>query len=327
MGSLFGRKDAPKPSPPPRASKTLDQMVPPVSREVADRSRPMTAPEVDLKGKLPAPVAEALDPALGRGCRALLIDPEEEETRFFALFEDHLEELGRSPVAGHADLLALLDFCKGGAISLGPARYRLEAFKSFNEFGDRLTLQFFEEGTLDHEGFLERRQANIRLVNRLKPATALTARNELDLDAVVRRNPRERPFVDCLVEEGLLTPEQLQRVPGGEGFVLRVLQGHVFPRKMAASALAKYLGVEYVDVEAVSFSKEAARLLDKEWELRRQVVPFAQEGEVLRVAMMDPTDSALVAEIEQRTGLRVLASLSAAQDILAMTHKAHKRDD
>lgn len=328
MGSLFGKKGSAKTTErKPRARPTLDQIAPPVARDVEDRNAPMKAPEVDLKSKIPAAVSTHLDRCLTDGCRALLLDPEEEETRFFAVFEDHLEEIGRAPVSGHAALLSLLDSTKGGAITVGALRYRLEMFKSFNEFGDRLTVQFFEESRFSGEEIMERRQANIRLVNRLKPATSLTAKNEADIYATIQRNPRERSFAQVLQADGALTEEQIAKVEPGDEYELRLLQHNIFPRKVAALSLAHYLGVEYVDVEEVHFSKEAARLLDKEWELQNQVVPFAQDGQDLKVAMMDPTDTAVVAAIEERTGCKVRPFLSAAQDILVMVHKGHKRDD
>jgi len=326
MGSLFGRTDS-QPGARRRGPRTLDQVVPPVSQEVEDRTRPMTAPEVDLKGKLPAAVAGKIDSILTREGRALLANPEEEETRWFAVFDEHLEELGRSPVAEHAGTLEILDSCRGGAITVQGVRHRLEIFKSFNEFGDRLVLQFFEEGRFDTEKSLERRQENIRLVNRLKPATSLTAKNEADIYGVLLRNPREKSFVDLAVQEGLLTREQVERIPPGDEYELRVLQGNIFPRKMAAMTLAHYLGVDYLDVEATSFSKEAARLLTREWELDKQVVPFAQDGQELKVAMMDPTDAGLLAELTEKTGLKIRPFCSAAQDIVGMIQKAHKRED
>ena len=327
MGSLFRRKGSAPVRDRRRRPVTLDDLVPPPSREVEDRSRPMTAPEVDLKGKLPPAVAERLDPVLVEGCRAVLANPEEQEARWFGIFPDRLVELGRSPMQEYPRLLEILDHCKGGAITVEGTRYRLESFKSFNDFGDRLTLQFFEEGRFDAEQSIERRRENIQLVNRLKPATSLTAKNELDLYRVVQRSPRERSFVDVLVGEGVLTPEQLERTPPGEEYELRVLQGNILPRKVAALALAHYLGVEYIDVEATTFSKEAARLLDKEWELEQQVVPFARDDQDLKVAMLDPTDAELVSQIAERTGCRVRAYCSAAQDIMVMIHKGHKRDD
>ncbi len=327
MGSFFGHGQTRKPQAPKRASKSLDELVPPPSREVEDRNRPMTAPEVDLKGKLPAGAADRLAEVLEAGGRAILANPEEEEVRWFAVHEDHIEEIGRSPVADYDNRLALLESCRGGGITLRDARYRIEAFKSFNEFGDRLVLQFFEEGRFTSDEAIERRQENIRLVNRLKPATSLTARNERDIARAIANNPRTRSFIDILLEEGVLTRDEIDQVPAGADFELRLLQTHIFPRKVAALALAHYLGVDYIDVEAATFSKEAARLLEKDWELERQVVPFARDGDELRVAMADPTDAGLLEELSQLTGCRIRPYCSAAQDIVGMIHKAHKRDD
>jgi hypothetical protein len=328
MGSFFGRGENRKPQAPKRAyKKSLNELVPPLSREVEDRESPMTAPEVDLKGKLPAGVAERLGEVLETGGRALLANPEEEEVRWFALHEDHIEEIGRSPVAEYDHQLFLLESCRDGAITFRESRYRLEAFKAFNEFGDRLVLQFFEEGRFTGDEAIERRQENIRLVNRLKPATSLTARNELDIARTIANNPRPHSFVDILLKEEVLTPEEIDQVPAGADFELRLLQSHIFPRKVAALALAHYLEVDYIDVEAAPFSKEAARLLDKDWELEKQVVPFARDGEELKVAMADPTDAALLEELARLTECRIRPYCSAAQDIVGMIHKAHKRDD
>jgi len=43
--------------------------------------------------------------------------------------------------------------------------------------------------------------------------------------------------------------------------------------------------------------------------------------------MADPTDVGLLAELARLTGCRIRPYCSAAQDIVGMIHKAHKRDD
>ncbi|HXE71096.1 MAG TPA: hypothetical protein VNO81_00420 [Candidatus Nitrosotenuis sp.] len=328
MGSLFkkgkevrgkGKAASPRPYSP--------VLPPPAPREVIDPKAPMRSPAVDLKGKLPKEVADRLDEQVEAGARGLLLDPEEQETRIFAFFEDRLVELGRTPVAGHTELLYKVNACRDGAIEVAGRRYRLEPYTAFSDFGDRLVVQFFEEGKFTDEQAVERKKDNIRLVNRLKPATSLTWKNQLDIFACIQKNPRPTPFHQILLQDGLVDQEKLDRLAGREPFELAVLQEYVYPRKAAASALARYLGVEYVDVEEVAFSKPAARLLPKDWELEKQVVPFAQSGDELKVAMMDPTDSDLIAEIQERTRLKVKAYCSAAQDIMVMVHKAHKKED
>lgn len=327
MGSLFGlRQEEKRPEPveTPLADLPVVAVLP---EETTPPGEPLVAPEVDLSGKLPSFALEALPALLARDCLAYLADPEEEDTRWFAVFGDHLEELGQTPVAGHKAMIAGLTECESGAVTFGDKRFRLEVFVSFNEFGDRFSLQFFEEGRYDYDEAIERRRLNVRLVNKLKPATSLTARNEVDIARVVDANERTPSFTSILVKLDLLEAAKLEAVPEGPDYTLRVLKNSVFPRKMAAEALAQYLGAEYLDVENVDFSRKVARSLDEAWELEKQVVPFAKDGGVLKVAMMDPTDQATMDAIAEKTGLKVVPYCSAAQDILVMVTKAHKKDD
>ncbi|MEW6278656.1 MAG: hypothetical protein AB1758_08555 [Candidatus Eremiobacterota bacterium] len=327
MGSLFRGKQEPKKAAKRDSRQRLAaQMPPPIPSEMIDPKAKLVSPEVDFKGKLPADVAEKLDEHIAAGARGLLVDPEDEETRIFAFYDDRIAELGRAPVAGHNDLLGVIDLCKSGAFTSGPKRYRIENFKSLSDFGDRLVVNFFEEGAQDDEEILNRRKENIRLVNRLKPATSLSRKNVLDMLEVIRRNPREKPFHEVLLEDQLITPAQYDRVKDHEDVLQALMTDYVFPRKAAAAALAAYLGVDYVDVEAVDLDKAAARKLDREYALKNQVVPFKEDKEKVQVAMMDPTNQALIDEVAARCERKVIPFCSAAQDIMVMIHKAHKRD-
>lgn len=317
MGSLFGKKKGPE---------TKRRAAAPPSEAAGETTAVLKAPEVDLATTLPPEAAARLEQHLLAGARGLLIDPEDEETRIFAFYDDRLVELGSCDVADHGKLLDEINDCRNGAVSAQGRRFGIQAFQSLSDFGDRLVVNFMEEGKYDLDGLLARRTANVRLINALKPATSLTRKNILDIHRVVQQNPRDKPFLDVLVEDELVTSAQADQVRGAEDPVLAVLQAHVLPRKAAASALARYLGVEYVDVEAVSFDKRAARKLDKAWSLKQQVVPFAESQGRLKVAMMNPTDRPLIEQITGKTGCEVTAYLSAAQDIMVMVHKAYKLD-
>lgn len=326
MGSLFGKKKEEKKKRLSREARLAARMPPIKPSEDIDPKAVLKASEVDLKGKLPPDAASVVDEHIQAKCRGLLVDPEDEETRIFAVYEDKLVELGRADVEGHDELLRQLKMCVGGAVTVGGARYQMQDFESLSDFGSRLALNFFEEGKYATEEILNRRKENIRLINRLKPATSLTRKNTLDIHQTVLNKARDRDFLDILLEEDVVTAEVVEAARTQEQPLLTVLQNQVLPRKAAASALARYLGVEYLDVESVSFDKRAARLLEKDWALTKQVVPYAKDGDTLRVAMMDPTAEELIDEVAQKTGLEVRAVCSAAQDIMVMIHKAHKLD-
>ncbi len=325
MGSLFKGK--------PKESKTAAttsrprlaaQMPPALPSEMIDPKAKLTSRDVDFRGRIGEEAASKLDEVILAGARGLLIDPEDEETRIFAFYDDRIAEIARQPLAGHQELLASLDTCRDGAFASNSRRWRIENFRSLSDFGDRMVVNFFEEGVLGDEEIYNRRKENIRLVNRLKPATSLSRKNVLDLLALLRRTPKEKPFTEVLLEDQLITMAQYDRVKDSPDVLESVLTDYVFPRKAAASALARYLGADYIDVEAVDLDKRAARRLDKEWALKNQAVPFSEDKERIQVAFMDPTDTALQEEIARLTERRVMPYCSAAQDIMVMIHKAHK---
>lgn len=327
MGSLF--KGKPKDTATRGSSsrqKLSAQMPPPIPSEMIDPKAKLVSREVDLKGRLGEEAASKLDDAILNGARGLLIDPEDEETRIFAFYDDKIAELARQPLAGHQELLTNLDHCRDGAFSSLDKRWRIENFRSLSDFGDRMVVNFFEEGVMNDEEIYNRRKENIRLVNKLKPATSLSRKNVNDMLALLRRTPRDKPFTEILLEDQLITPAQFERVKDAPDVLEAVLTDYVFPRKAAASALARYLGADYIDVEAVDLDKKAARRLEKEWALKNQAVPFSEDKERIQVAFMDPTDTALQEEIARMTERRVMPYCSAAQDIMVMIHKAHKRD-
>ncbi len=327
MGSFFKNKaDSKAKYKRSREAKLMSKMPPIKSSEPIDPKAVLKAPDVDLKGKLPKEAAEVVCDHILAGCRGILIDPEDEETRIFAIYEDRLVEIGGCDVKSHADLLYRLKACVGGAVTCGEKRYQIQEFESLSDFGSRLVLNFFEEGKFDTEAILQRRRENIKLVNKLKPATSLTRKNILDLHRVVTHTKSDQDFLSILLKNQLISQELYDKANQQDDPVMYALHNQVLPRKAAASALADYLEIEYVDVEAVDFDKRTARLLDKEWALQNQVVPYGKQGDRILVAMMDPTDSALIKSLEEKLGCGVEVACSAAQDIMVMIHKAHKAD-
>lgn len=292
-----------------------------------DLSKPMTAPEVPLREELPGCVSSELTAVLHQGCWSLLLVPEEEFTRWFAIFDDSLRELGRTPIAEHDDYLQRLHGCASGAITLeGGRRFRIEDSRSFNEFGDRYTLQFFEEGAFTCDESIERRRKNIRLVNRLKPADAVTAKNEDSLAAVLTKAHLTGAYLDHLVKDGLLGAEQRAQAGDVEAEFLPLLRGLNIPRKMAAIALADCLGVEYLEIGSEYFDKEVTHLFSAAWKYEHQVFPFIIEKGILRAALADPTDIETIQALEKAAQVPVRVYCSAARDIDNMIRKAHKDD-
>ncbi len=286
----------------------------------------MEAPEVDLHRELPERVAAVLDEILHEGCRGLLLDPEEEFTRWYVFFDNELRELDRTPIDKHSQYMAGLSACANSAVTVDQERFRIEDFRSFNEFGDRYSLQFFKEGASSFDETFIRRRDNIRLVNRLKPATCTTYKNEMDIVRVLNKNGLGDAYLEHLCRDGLISEERFNGIRREGDYLLSTIQSTIIPRKMAAIALADCLGCEYLDVERVTFDKAITHKVDKAWKSQKQVFPYVIEDDKLMVAMMDPSDSETVEYLETVYGHKTKIFCSAAQDIAVMIRKAHKDD-
>ena len=295
--------------------------------DVEDKSSPLIAPEVPLREVLPKFAEKSLSELLHRDCWSFLLVPEEEVTRWFAIFSDHLEEIGRTPVAEHDNFMSNLNRLTSGAISLDDGlRFRIEDFRSFNEFGDRYALQFFQEGAFNCDESIQRRRDNIRLINRLKPADTVTIKNEDDLAKAVLNNKIASAYLDHLEKDGLLSAEKRLAIKNDEAELLPIMRSLNIPRKMAAIALAHCLNVEYIEIGEVYFDKSVTHLVSMGWKQEHQVFPYKINDAHIFMAMADPTDKDAVNELEQVSRCQAVIYCSAARDIANMIKKAHKDD-
>jgi type IV pilus assembly protein PilB len=79
-------------------------------------------------------------------------------------------------------------------------------------------------------------------------------------------------------------------------------------------ALSKQLNVPFIDLEKVTLDRRLARVINRRYAQRHSVLPIAQVGRTLTVAMDDPTDGAVIDELMRLTsfGITVVTSSSRA---------------
>lgn len=125
-----------------------------------------------------------------------------------------------------------------------------------------------------------------------------------------------------LVEEGLLTPEQLRIALELQKMTSRLL-GEIlidlgFVEESAVSSLfSKDLGAAYLSsLEGISVDPEALRLVPKAWALEHRVLPLSLEGQEITVAIADPFDVVAVDDLRRMTGKRVKTVGAPESDIL-----------
>ena len=111
--------------------------------------------------------------------------------------------------------------------------------------------------------------------------------------------------IQLALDQGLLTPAQLAAArkrceppttaAGARPRLLDVLvQEGVLDARRLARLLADRHGLPVVDLRSVNVSSAALAALPQSWAERCNVFPFARVGAVLRVAVSDPLDFAII---------------------------------
>ncbi len=139
---------------------------------------------------------------------------------------------------------------------------------------------------------------------------------------------------DYLVEEGHITPEQLQQVlqrqhestePKRFGEVLLEL-GFMSDVKFA-QALSGKLKVPYVDLNSVEIDGEIARLVPQDLAERNCVIAINKTGRRLTVATDDPVNFNILEDIKVKTGFDTIPVLATRTAIKKAIGKAYQMSD
>ena len=134
-----------------------------------------------------------------------------------------------------------------------------------------------------------------------------------------------------LVEGGLITNDQLAaalEVQGTSGKPIgRVLidQG-VISESDLVRALAKQVGLDFVDLTEHPIDATVASLIPEALARRYQALPIAWDGDLLVVAMADPSNVLAVDDIRALTGAQVRSVVATAAQIRDAIDRFHRLD-
>src|SRR5262247_4291964 len=124
---------------------------------------------------------------------------------------------------------------------------------------------------------------------------------------------------EILVEFGAITESQLEHALAQQAS-LKMPLGKILLKlnyvtdETVRQALAKQLNIPYIDLEKVTLDRRLARVINKSYARRHSLLPIAQVGRTLTVAMDDPTAAAVIDELMGLTifGITVVTSSSRA---------------
>lgn len=139
---------------------------------------------------------------------------------------------------------------------------------------------------------------------------------------------------DVLVRSGAISAEQLQsalaqqrkhKIPLGQ---LLVRLGHVTDERMR-QALGMQLNIPYIDLDRLGIDPGLARLINRSYARRRLLVPVSCLGDCLTVCMDDPTDRLAIDELARSTRYNisvVTASREAIENALARLYAEQRTE-
>jgi type IV pilus assembly protein PilB len=116
-------------------------------------------------------------------------------------------------------------------------------------------------------------------------------------DAAERQAETGRPFMDVLVDEGVVDGVELVR------------------------AMARYMGLDYVNLAEEMIDPSAVALIPESLARRYAVLPVGFDGDDLVVAMSDPGNVLVIDDVRAITGRRVSVKVAAKSDILEALRK------
>lgn len=141
-----------------------------------------------------------------------------------------------------------------------------------------------------------------------------------------------KSVVDILLAENQLTKEQYDDIQVksaslGKSTTEILKDLKIVSDEKIAQALAKFVGIEYVDLSTISFSPQALGFLSQEVIERFSLIPFFydEKTKTLSIAMSNPLDLDSVAFIRQKTGLNLKVFAASPNEVKKATDQQYKQ--
>src|SRR6266511_3407953 len=137
---------------------------------------------------------------------------------------------------------------------------------------------------------------------------------------------------EILVEEGLITAEQLERALLEQSRTDQLLGRILIDLKMVKesdlmAALAKQIGFRFVDLNEFTIDGSASGLIPEQVARRYRALPIGYEDSRLLVAMADPANLFALDDIRTITGMDLQPVVATAADIESAIRKYSRMDE
>jgi len=270
-------------------------------------------PPLAVGGALCKMLREILKLADSDEC-CIFFDPEETECFVYHLTSSGAEELMKFPVELWAKELPVVKSMNCRTVSLDGREFGALVIVSFTNLGERAAIRLLA-GLPGPDHIREEKKSVIRRINTFKPPTALTHNNIDHLLQLVesRAGMTEGDLFEMLREERVFSEDEIAelRSSGSIKFVL----AKPVPRKQLVECLARWMGVEYVDVEMTELDDALAKKIPEGTARSLNMLPYAEEDGRIRVAFWNPFDENAIFTVSEYLGGSITPVMSCEEDI------------
>ncbi|GHH97190.1 GspE/PulE family protein [Neobacillus kokaensis] len=136
---------------------------------------------------------------------------------------------------------------------------------------------------------------------------------------------------DLLIEEGLITPEQLKAALDDKGSSQKLgetlLQKGFITEQQLIEILEYQLGIPHISLLQYPFDTNLFSVISKETAKRNLIIPLKKEGNKLLVAMANPMDFIVIDDLRLSTGFQIEPAIATKDEILRTINKYYNVDD
>lgn len=179
--------------------------------------------------------------------------------------------------------------------------------------------------------FLANWRALIQVLSHGDPRRVAWDKTSHDFPSVSVLNRALRPLGQILVEQGVITPEQLTQALENRTVGLRLggsmLHQGLISAEQLAAALAAQNNVSWRSIGFADCSPEALARVPAAMALRYAVLPLVIEGSLLTVAREEGFDPVSLAALERRTGLSIQYIIVPRGQVVVGLRHYYQRDE
>lgn len=255
----------------------------------------------------------------------LFFDPEESNCYIYRLSGSQADILKKLTISEWRRLLPELKSYNNRPFKISDRLYQCFLCIYFTDLGERISVLLLDITVQDMEEIKEYKRGAIKLINTLKPATGLNQGNIDNLEKMILGLPDKNleDLFDILEKDKVFDEETMQALRKDKD--LRKTLSMPVPRKQMVKALARWVGVEYYEVELSDVQEGVGKKIPELEAKKYRVIPMEMSQGRIKAVFWNPFDKEAVDMAGKYLGDNMLAVMGCEEEIRGKLEELHHK--